>query len=209
MKTAPGRRGRLFVIAAPSGTGKTSLVKALMQAVPSLAVSISFTTRSRRPTEEDGRDYHFVSRAKFDEMVKRGAFLEHATVFDNSYATGREQVEAALGRGQDLLLEIDWQGASQVRKALPEAITIFILPPSRESLELRLRGRATDSEAVIARRLKDSVTELSHWRDFEYVVVNDLFEQALADLKSIVEGHAEKLKSTRPEVAERARKLLD
>jgi len=209
MKRAPGRRGRLFVIAAPSGTGKTSLVKALMRAVPSLAVSTSFTTRSRRPTEEDGRDYHFVSRAEFDAMVKRGAFLEHATVFDNSYATGRELVESALSRGQDLLLEIDWQGAAQVRRALPEAITVFILPPSRESLEQRLRGRATDSDAVIARRLKDSVTELSHWRDFEYVVVNDLFEQALADLKAIVEGHGEAFKSTRPEVAERARKLLD
>ncbi|MGH8265569.1 MAG: guanylate kinase [Steroidobacteraceae bacterium] len=205
----PGRRGRLFVIAAPSGTGKTSLVKALMLAVPALAVSTSFTTRRRRPTEEDGRDYHFVSRAEFDEMVRRGAFLEHATVFDNSYATGRELVESALSRGQDLLLEIDWQGAAQVRKALPEATTIFILPPSRESLEQRLRGRATDSEAVIARRLKDSVTELSHWRDFEYVVVNDLFEQALADLKAIVDGHGDLLKSTRPEVAERARKLLD
>ncbi|HZF18027.1 MAG TPA: guanylate kinase [Steroidobacteraceae bacterium] len=202
-------RGRLFVIAAPSGTGKTSLVKALMAAIPTLAVSTSFTTRSRRPTEHDGRDYHFVSREAFEQMVRRGAFLEHATVFDNRYGTGREQVEAALGRGQDLLLEIDWQGAAQIRKALPEAITTFILPPSRSALEQRLRARGTDTEEVIARRLKDSVTELSHWQDFEYLVVNDDFERALGDLKSIVEGRGAGSKSGQPALIRHARKLLD
>jgi guanylate kinase len=209
LKSAVFRRGRLFVIAAPSGTGKTSLVKALMQEVPTLAVSISFTTRDRRPTEQDGRDYHFVSREQFADMEKRGAFLEHAVVFDNRYATGREQVESALDRGQDLILEIDWQGAAQVRKALPECISIFILPPSRASLAGRLRGRATDSPEVIARRLQDSVTELSHWREFEYVIVNDLFDQALADLKAIIEGRGGTLSVDRPGLGEFVRKLLD
>jgi len=208
-KTAVARRGRLFVIAAASGTGKTSLVKALMKEMPSLAFSISFTTRQRRPTEQDGRDYHFVTREQFDDMVRRGAFLEHATVFDNSYGTGREQVETALSRGQDLLLEIDWQGAAQVRKSLPEAITIFILPPTRAALEERLRGRGTDSADVIARRLRDSVTELSHWHEFEYVVVNDVFEQALADVRAIVEGRGSRLRSDRPDLQPLVRKLLD
>ena len=203
------RRGRLFVIAAASGTGKTSLVKALMKEMPSLAFSVSFTTRKRRPTEQDGRDYHFVTREEFDDMVRRGAFLEHATVFDNSYGTGREQVESALARGQDLLLEIDWQGAAQVRKSLPEAVTIFILPPTRAALEERLRGRGTDSAEVIARRLRDSVTELSHWHEFEYVVVNDVFEQALADVKAIVQGRGEALRAGRAELDPLVRKLLD
>ena len=203
------RRGRLFVIAAPSGTGKTSLVKALMRDVPTLAFSISFTTRKQRPTEQDGRDYHFVSTERFTEMVERGAFLEHASVFDNNYGTGREQVESALSRGQDLLLEIDWQGAAQIRKALPECVSIFILPPSRASLEARLRGRGTDSDAVIARRLRDSVTELSHWHEFEYVVVNDMFDQALADLKAIVAGRGDPFRNDRPSLAGFVRKLLD
>lgn len=180
-----------------------------MQDVPSLAFSVSFTTRKPREAEVDGRDYHFVDAKRFAEMIAQGAFLEHATVFDNSYGTGREQVASALDRGQDLLLEIDWQGAAQVRRALPEAVTIFILPPSRAALEQRLRGRATDSGAVIARRLKDSVTELSHWQDFEYLVENDVFERAVADLKRIVAGDGEPYRSDRPELIQRARKLLD
>jgi guanylate kinase len=208
-QTQAVRRGRLFVISAPSGTGKTSLVRALMKEVPSLAVSTSFTTRNLRPTEQNGRDYHFVSKSVFADMVERGEFLEHASVFDNSYGTGRAQVEAALNRGQDLLLEIDWQGAAQVRKALPAAISIFILPPSRASLEQRLRARATDSPQVIARRLRDSVTELSHWHEFDYVVENDVFDQALAQLRAIIQGAGEALRGSRPGLAESVRKLLD
>jgi guanylate kinase len=208
-QTQAVRRGRLFVISAPSGTGKTSLVRALMKEVPSLAVSTSFTTRDLRPTEQNGRDYHFVAKSVFADMVERGEFLEHASVFDNSYGTGRAQVEAALNRGQDLLLEIDWQGAAQVRKALPEAISIFILPPSRASLEQRLRARATDSPQVIARRLRDSVTELSHWYEFDYVVENDVFDQALAQLRAIIQGAGEALRGSRPGLAEFVRKLLD
>ena len=194
------RRGRLFVIAAPSGTGKTSLVRALMERAPSLAFSISHTTRRPRPNEIDGRDYHFTDRTRFEEMISAGEFLEHAEVFDNLYGTGRRNVEAALEAGRDLLLEIDWQGAAQVRDRLPEAIDIFILPPSREALEQRLRGRGTDSEEVIQRRLRDSVTELSRWDDFRYVVVNEHFDRALADLQHIVAGDAEPFRSTRPDL---------
>jgi len=182
------RRGRLFVIAAASGTGKTSLVKALIERVPGLAFSVSHTTRQRRPNESDGRDYHFVDRPSFERMIAAGEFLEHASVFDNLYGTSRRQVEESLAAGQDLLLEIDWQGAAQVRARLPEVVDIFILPPSRVALEARLTGRGTDSAAVIARRLKDSVTELSHWKEFRFIVFNDRFEQALADLERIIAG---------------------
>jgi guanylate kinase len=202
------RRGRLFVIAAASGTGKTSLVKALMQRVPALGFSVSHTTRKPRPNEQDGRDYHFVSAEKFRAMIAAGEFLEHASVFDNLYGTSRAAVETALAGGQDLLLEIDWQGARQVRARLPEAIDVFILPPSRAALEERLRGRGTDSPAIIARRLADSVTELAHWGEFRYVVVNDRFEEALADLERIVAGDAAGLARNRPGLAEFAARLL-
>jgi guanylate kinase len=200
-------RGRLFVIAAPSGTGKTSLVRALMARTPSLGFSISHTTRPARANEMDGRDYRFVDRARFLSMVGQGEFLEHAEVFDNLYGTGRRDVEAALDAGQDLLLEIDWQGARQVRERLPEAIDVFILPPSRPALEQRLRGRGTDSEAVIARRLRDSVSELSRWHEFRYAIVNDRFEQALEDLSRIVTGDATPFRTDRPQLAEFARSL--
>ena len=202
------RRGRLFVIAAPSGTGKTSLVKALMTAVPSLAFSVSHTTRARRPNEVEGRDYHFVSPDEFRRMIAAGAFLEHASVFDNYYGTSLAAVEAALARGQDLLLEIDWQGARQVRERLPEAIDVFILPPSRAALAERLRARATDSDAIISRRLRDSVTELSHWNEFRYVIVNDRFEEALADLERIVAGDASEYRRGRPGLGDFAAQLL-
>ena len=209
MTAATGaRRGRLFVIAAASGTGKTSLVKALMERVPSLGVSVSHTTRKPRPNEVPGRDYHFVDHATFRRMIDAGEFLEHASVFDNLYGTSQAAVEAALARGEDLLLEIDWQGAQQVRRRLPEAIDVFILPPSRAALEARLRGRGTDSAEVIARRLADSVTELSHWGEFRYVVVNDRFEDALADLERIVAGEGGGLTRDRPGLREFVAQLL-
>lgn len=207
MSTAP-RRGRLFVIAAPSGTGKTSLVKALMARAPGLRFSVSHTTRKPRPNEVDGRDYHFVDHATFERMIAAGEFLEHASVFDNLYGTGRREVEAALARGEDLLLEIDWQGARQVRERLPEAIDVFILPPSRAALAERLRARATDSDAIISRRLRDSVTELSHWNEFRYVIVNDRFDAALAELTRIVAGQGADLVRERPGLSEFARGLL-
>jgi len=185
---SPPQRGRLFVIAAPSGAGKTSLVRALMEREPSLRFSISYTTRRQRPNETHGRDYFFVTPEEFAAMAGRGEFLEHARVFDNCYGTARGQVEAALAAGQDLILEIDWQGAQQIRRALPECISIFILPPSRAELERRLRGRGTDADNVIQRRLRDAAADMAHWREFDHVVVNDDFAQALEDLLGVVRG---------------------
>jgi guanylate kinase len=202
--SSPPDRGHLFVIAAPSGAGKTSLVKALLQRKPELHVSTSYTTRPKRATEEDGREYHFVSVGDFQRLREQGQFLEYAQVFDNFYGTGRRPVETELARGNNVVLEIDWQGAQQVRKALPECLTIFVLPPSRPSLEERLRNRRTDTEAVIARRLQDAVGDMSHWNEFDYVVVNDDFEKAVGDLVSIVGGRGQHLRADRPEV----RKLL-
>ena len=182
------RRGKLFVIAAPSGAGKTSLVRALMERERSLQFSISYTTRRQRPTETPGHDYFFVKNDEFGAMVERGEFLEHARVFDNRYGTARGPVEASLGAGQDLILEIDWQGAQQIRRAMPECVSIFILPPSRPELERRLRNRATDTDEVIQRRLRDAAADMTHWNEFDYVVVNDDFGLALEDLLGIVRG---------------------
>jgi guanylate kinase len=193
-------RGRLFVIAAPSGAGKTTLVRALMERLPSLRFSISYTTRRQRDTEVNERDYFFVSKDTFERMCDAGEFLEHAQVFDNYYGTSREQVERHLQVGDNVLLEIDWQGAQQIRRAMPECRTIFVLPPSRAALEQRLRGRATDSEEVIARRLRDSIADMSHWNEFDYVVVNDDFDRALADLEAIVDGRGERLRRDRSEL---------
>jgi len=205
---AARKRGHLFVIAAPSGAGKTSLVKALMEREPGLQFSVSYTTRKPRPKERDGEDYHFVSADRFEAMVASNEFLEHARVFDNYYGTALATVQQALTTGQQLLLEIDWQGAEQVRARLPEARSIFILPPSRNSLELRLRQRSTDSDEVIRRRLRDSVHDLTHWRDFEFVVVNDRFDAALHDLQQIVRGRGAKLRANRPEIQQLAAELL-
>jgi guanylate kinase len=171
-----------------------------MDAEPSLEFSISYTTRERRPKEIEGHDYHFTTREDFERMARAGAFLEHAKVFDNYYGTPRRQAEESLAKGQDLMLEIDWQGARQVRKAMPECVTIFILPPSRAALEERLRNRGTDSDEVIARRLRDAVADMKHWKDFDYVIVNDTFEHALRDLKAIVAGKGAALRSSRPEL---------
>lgn len=201
-------KGLLFVIAAPSGAGKTSLVRALMQRLPSLRFSISYTTRRPRENEQHGRDYFFVDRAEFDRMVANGEFLEHAQVFDNCYGTSRAQVDQMLAQGDNVLLEIDWQGAQQVRRTMPECRTIFILPPSRAALEQRLRGRATDSDEVIARRLRDSIADMSHWREFEYVVINDDFERATNDLEAIASGRGEHLKASRSEIQTLVQSLL-
>lgn len=200
---------RLFVISAPSGAGKTSLVKALLQRLPDLRVSTSHTTRKPRPNEENGREYYFVSTAEFDRMVAENAFLEHAQVFDNFYGTSLGQLREKLAAGHDVILEIDWQGARQVREALPGCTTIFILPPSLQALKARLNGRGTDSPEVIARRLADAVADMSHWQEFNYVVVNDNFEQAVDELVAIVQGSGEAYRVPRPDLTSVLANLLE
>ncbi len=183
--------GRLIVLSAPSGAGKTSLVRALLERDPSLRVSTSYTTRPPRSGEVDGRDYFFVSRAQFESMIGADAFLEHARVFDNYYGTSAEQVRGLTAAGHDVLLEIDWQGARQVRAAMPECVSIFILPPSVAELERRLRGRSTDEEAVIRRRLGDARDDMAHWEEFDFVVVNEDFDEALDTLAAILAGRGD------------------
>jgi guanylate kinase len=202
------KRGRLFVITAPSGAGKTSLVNALLTSEPNLRLSVSHTTRPRRPTESDGREYHFVSVPQFQALIARGEFLEHARVFDNFYGTSGAFVEQQLAGGHDVLLEIDWNGARQVRQALPACVSVFILPPSRQALAERLAKRATDSSEVIARRLRDAAADMSHYREFDYVVVNDDFAHAVADLRRILAGDAPDLASDRPQLQALLRELL-
>ena len=181
-------KARLFVIAAPSGAGKTTLVKRLVANHPDLRFSISYTTRKKRRTEVDGVDYLFVDTATFEKKRAEGELLEYAEVFDNYYATSRSQVEKHLAEGHNVLLEIDWQGARQVRKAMPECVTIFVLPPSVEELERRLRDRRTDNPEVIARRLRDALSDMSHWDEFDYVIINDKLEQAVTDLENVLAG---------------------
>ena len=202
------KAGRLYVVSAPSGAGKTSLVKALMEREPGLRFSVSYTTRPARANEVEGRDYHFITPEEFARMAERGEFLEHAQVFDNFYGTGRAAVREALTAGQRLLLEIDWQGARQVRASMPAAHSIFILPPTRRALEERLTARSTDSPKVIRRRLQDAQRDIAHWIEFEYVVINDRFEQAVVDFQAIVRQQGDALRGSRPEVARLAVELL-
>jgi len=178
--------GTLFVLSAPSGAGKTSLVKSLLESTDNLCVSISHTTRAMRPGEENGVNYHFVSVDAFKAMLDESDFLEHAEVFGNFYGTSRSFVEQTLKTGKDVILEIDWQGAQQIRRIFPESISIFILPPSREALESRLRGRGQDPEPVIQTRLSKAKEEMSHFVEYDYLVINDQFDQALTQLRSII-----------------------
>jgi guanylate kinase len=208
-ETSVTARGHLYVIAAPSGAGKTSLMRALLERRPAVSFSVSCTTRATRPHEQDGRDYHFIDRAEFERLIKADEFIEHADVFGNLYGTRKSPVDAALAEGRDLILEIDWQGANQVRKRLPEAVQIFILPPSRSELEARLRKRATDSPEAIARRLAESVSEMSHWREFDFVVVNRDFDEALEALEAIFDGRGQASRQDRPGLAELVNQLLN
>lgn len=178
--------GTLYIVAAPSGAGKTSLTRALLEQEPGIALSVSYTSRPPRPNEVDGVHYHFVSRGVFEEMIRRGEFFEHAVVHGDLKGTARSAVEHTLAQGKDVLLEIDWQGARQVREQMKDTVSIFILPPSRAELERRLRSRGADSDAVIRRRLADSRADIAHAQEFDYLVVNDEFAAALADLHAIV-----------------------
>ena len=186
---ASNNDAKLFVIAAPSGAGKTTLVKRLVANHPDLRFSISYTTRKKRRTEVDGVDYLFIDTETFEVKRAEGELLECAEVFDNYYATSRSQVERHLAEGHNVLLEIDWQGARQVREAMPQCVTIFVLPPSLEELEKRLRDRRTDNADVIARRLRDALGDMSHWDEFDYVIINDSLEQAVIDLENVLAGH--------------------
>jgi len=179
-------KGTLFIISAPSGAGKTSLVKVLCEDNVSLRTSVSFTTRSIRPGEENGVHYHFVNHDDFEAMLERSEFLESANVFGNYYGTSQVWVEEQLNAGIDVILEIDWQGALQVRKLLPDSVSIFILPPSRQALEERLNGRGQDDAEVIAKRMAQAKDEMSHYSEFEYLVINDDFNVALSELRTII-----------------------
>ena len=177
--------GTLYIVSAPSGAGKTSLVKALLDSEPRIRVSVSHTTRAMRPGEQDGVNYHFVDHAAFSAMIERNEFLEHAQVFDNFYGTSQVWVEQTLAAGFDLILEIDWQGAQQVRRLMPQAKSIFILPPTQEALRHRLTNRGQDSAEIIERRMRDAVSEMSHYVEYDYLVINDDFDHALQDLHAI------------------------
>ena len=177
--------GTLYIVSAPSGAGKTSLVKALLDAQPQVRVSVSHTTRAIRPGEVDGVNYHFVSRESFLERLEHNEFLEHAEVFGNLYGTSQRWLEQTLAEGYDLILEIDWQGAQQVRRLMPQAKSIFILPPSAEALRQRLTHRGQDSEEVIDTRMREAVSEMTHYVEYDYLVINDDFTHALADLQAV------------------------
>jgi len=178
--------GILFIVSAPSGAGKTSLLKALVESTDRICVSVSHTTRAPRPGETDGQHYHFVDTATFERMVAAGEFVEHARVFDNHYGTSAAAVMNELVAGRDVVLEIDWQGARQVRERFRDAVSVFILPPSVEELRRRLSARGQDAEEIVERRMRDALSELSHFDEYDYLVVNDRFETALEDLRALM-----------------------
>jgi guanylate kinase len=187
--------GTLYIVSSPSGGGKTSLVKALLEAEPEVRLSVSFTTRPARPGEVHGRHYHFVSAQEFGRMLEAGEFLESAEIYGNRYGTSQKWIDGERGAGRDVLLEIDWQGAQQVRRLMPGAVSIFVLPPSLEVLESRLRGRGQDSAEVVERRLTAARGEMSHAAEYDYVIINEEFSRAALDLRSII--RAERLKAAR------------
>ena len=205
----PAQKGKLFVITAPSGAGKTTLVKKLIEDFPNLRFSVSHTTREARSDEKEGEDYYFLGRDRFEAMARDGEFLEYAEVFGYFYGTGRDQVEQLRKDGHDVLLEIDWQGARQVRTNQPDCCSIFIMPPSVAALEQRLRGRGTDTEEVIRLRLSEAVDDMSHWRDFDHVVINDDLEVAIAGLKAIMSGANGESDTSNPALRKRIEALLD
>ena len=200
--TEQAQLGTLYIVSAPSGAGKTSLMTALVDSVEDIRVSVSFTTRPKRSGEENGVNYNFVDVATFEEMIEDDVFLEHADVFGNYYGTSKTWVEQELARGVDVILEIDWQGGEQVRPKMPAAKGVFILPPSRQELEKRLRGRGQDADEVIARRLGEAVTEMRQYVNYDYLVINDDFDTALADIQAIVRASRQRLSAQQLRQAE-------
>ena len=198
----------LFVIAAPSGAGKTTLVRRLLERNRGLEFSVSYTTREKRKTEVDGRDYFFVNKSQFLQLKEDGELLESADVFGNLYGTGRNQVQQHLEKGSHVILEIDWQGARQVRESMPGCISIFILPPTSPELERRLRDRRTDSDEVIADRLKESHGDMSHWDEFDFVIINDDLDLAVGELEAILLGDGAANRSNDPQLQEMLKKML-
>jgi guanylate kinase len=198
----------LFVIAAPSGAGKTTLVQRLLERNPGLEFSVSYTTREKRKTEIDGRDYFFVDKDHFLQLQETGELLESAPVFGNFYGTGRKQVQQHLEKGSHVILEIDWQGARQVRESMPGCISIFILPPSPPELERRLRDRGTDSEAVIDNRLREARGDMSHWDEFDFVIINDDLDTAVGELEAILLGDGAASRSSDPQLQGKLKKML-
>jgi guanylate kinase len=205
----PGTETRLFVLAAPSGAGKTTLVHALVTKNPGLRFSISYTTRPQRSNEADGVDYIFVDVDQFQKLKADGELLEHATVFDNFYGTSRTQVEEILRDGHNVLLEIDWQGAQQVRESMPDCVTIFILPPSLSELERRLRDRRTDSDEVIERRLGDARSDIGRWTEFDYVIINDDLDRAVSELEAVLAGQGASSATDNPDLQARVHEITN
>lgn len=202
-------KGRLFVFAAPSGAGKTTLVHAIVTKHPELRFSISYTTRKPRINEANEVDYLFVSKDEFMRLRDEGEMLEYAEVFDNYYATSRSQVERHLADNRSVVLEIDWQGARQVRESMPECVTVFILPPSLEELERRLRNRRTDSPQVIERRLRDARSDMSHWDEFDHVIINDDLEVAVAELEAVLAGEGEATSTKNRKLRRAVQRILE
>ncbi len=201
--------GTLYIISAPSGAGKTSLVKALLERLAGVAVSVSHTTRAARPGEQEGVDYHFTDKAEFERLAAAGEFLEHARVFDNYYGTRRTSVLERLEAGEDVILEIDWQGARQVYAAFPQALRVFILPPGRQALQERLTARGQDSDAVIGRRMADAINEMQHYDEYDYLIFNDDFDIALTELEALFRARRLRREAQQQRFAGELRALLE
>ena len=200
--------GRLIVLAAPSGAGKTTLVHKLLEREARLKFSISYTTRPKREKEVHGEDYFFVSEGKFRAMRDHDAFLESAEVFDHWYGTSEAYVQSLIDNGRSVLLELDWQGAQQVRERRPDAVCVFIMPPSRDELERRLRGRKTDAEEVITRRLRDALSDMTHWSEFDYVVINDKLDKAAEELTAIVNSEGTENRADSAEIRAQVERIM-
>ncbi len=201
-------RGTLYTVSAPSGAGKTSLVNALIESIDDISVSVSHTTRARRPGEENGVNYHFVDVEQFKVMVQANEFVEHAEVFGNFYGTAKSTVDALLATGVDVILEIDWQGADQISQVFPDTVGIFILPPSIEALRTRLTGRGQDNEEIIDRRMAQAISEMSHYVEADYVIINEDFDRALAEFRSIIQTQRLTLDNQQARHGEQLQKLL-